>query len=122
MDKPHVLVVDDNLTIRKLATMVLNRAGFEVSTAGSGREALDLLGEGLWPDILLLDHSLPDMEGDQVLAQLPEDLRRHTRVLLTTGYDSQHLLSRYPADLRMQTLQKPWDTGDLLQAVSLLQE
>ncbi len=122
MSKPHVLVVDDNLTVSKLAVMVLKKSGYPVTAAGSGREALGMISEGLQPDLLLLDHSLPDMQGDQLLESLPLELRQRVRVLLTTGYDSRHLQSQYPRDLPLQTLQKPWDAGDLLQAISALEE
>ncbi len=122
MNKPHVLVVDDNLTVSKLAVMVLKKGGYTVTAAGSGREALGMISEGLRPDILLLDHSLPDMQGDQLLESLPLEQRQRLRVLLTTGYDSQALRAQYPQDLPVQTLQKPWDAGDLLQAISALEE
>ncbi len=116
----NILVVDDNLTVCKLAQRVLEKAGHNVSVAPSGREALGMIQDGLPVDVLLLDHSLPDMQGDGLLAGLPLENRRRIRVLLSTGYDSRQLARNYPEDIPLHSLQKPWDVADLLQAVSAL--
>ena len=57
-----ILVVDDALTVRELQRSILERAGFEVRTAGDGVEALGVLAE--WSaDLVLTDVEMPRMDG-----------------------------------------------------------
>lgn len=69
----HVLVVDDDDSIREVATLALELVGgWKVSSAGSGQEALDVAREAQ-PDAVLLDVMMPGMDGLATLAHLRED-------------------------------------------------
>ncbi|MGC5615524.1 response regulator transcription factor [Georgenia sp. Z1491] len=65
----HLLVVDDEPNIRELLTASLRFAGFEVTPAADGNEALRRAGENR-PDLVVLDVMLPDMDGFTVLRRL----------------------------------------------------
>ena len=60
--QPHVLVVDDDVIIRDMAQEYLTEAGFKVTEAEDGAQALRALEE-IRPDIILLDVIMPDMDG-----------------------------------------------------------
>lgn len=62
----HVLIVDDEASLRHTLARVLQRAGLEVTTAASGREALDYLAR-LSLDLVYLDIRMPEMSGLKVL-------------------------------------------------------
>jgi two-component system OmpR family response regulator len=65
----RVLVVDDEPGISDVISMALRHHGFQVDTAGTGREALDLVRR--WhPHVMVLDVMLPDMEGFEVARRL----------------------------------------------------
>ena len=68
----NVLVIDDDLDTRELIATLLVRAGYEVRTASSGREALELM-QLLHPELILLDLQMPDLDG----AQFREQQRRN---------------------------------------------
>lgn len=68
----HILLIDDDEDVLKLTTRWLQKAGYEVSSAASGQEALDLL-KSLKPDLILLDYAMPQMDGPQVLRAIRED-------------------------------------------------
>jgi DNA-binding response OmpR family regulator len=71
----RALVVDDAHDIRLLADLVLSMAGFKVTAASSGKEALAMLaGEDL-PDIVLLDVQMPEVDGWETLSRLRADAR-----------------------------------------------
>ena len=68
MAQPHVLVIDDSEAILAFTRAVLS-ASYAVSTARNGRDGLDLC-KRLVPDIVLLDLSMPEMDGEEVLEHL----------------------------------------------------
>jgi CheY-like chemotaxis protein/anti-sigma regulatory factor (Ser/Thr protein kinase) len=69
-----VLVVDDEPANRAWLKKVLEPAGFEVSLASTGREAIELAKSGK-PDVVVLDLSLPDVDGFKVVDALSSDQR-----------------------------------------------
>lgn len=69
---PRVLVVDDQEDIREMARLVLSGAGYEVSAAPSGREALRLARQTPF-DLVLLDINMPDLDGWATLRLLRAD-------------------------------------------------
>ncbi|MCC6641165.1 MAG: response regulator [Deltaproteobacteria bacterium] len=66
---PRILVVDDEPDLLELVRLSLVRAGFQVHTATTGREALDAL-EAEPPDLLVLDLMLPDVSGNEICRQV----------------------------------------------------
>ena len=81
----RVLVVDDEPTIRTLARVVLEMAGYEVTLAGDGDEALDHFGTGDDFDLVLLDYFMPRRDGLQTFHELRER-RPEVRVIFSSGY------------------------------------
>jgi len=67
--RSSVLVVDDEVDVRMLVRVLLERAGYDVSEAGSGREALRRLHQ-FRPDLVILDVTMPDMDGWQALERI----------------------------------------------------
>ncbi len=65
-----VLVVDDDPTQRRLIQAVLEREGFRVAHADSGRAALDHLASGQPADVVLLDLVMPGLTGQETLADM----------------------------------------------------
>lgn len=72
--RPYILSVDDEQDVTDLVKFHLTRAGYDVTTASSGREALDSIAFRP-PDLILLDLMLPDIDGFGVC----EILRREAR-------------------------------------------
>lgn len=69
-----VLVVDDDARNRKLVCDVLLAAGFRTIVAETGQEAVALTAEHL-PDVILMDLSLPDMDGTEAARILRDEAR-----------------------------------------------
>jgi CheY-like chemotaxis protein len=67
-----ILLVEDSKLLRLATGRTLARAGYEMSFAGDGGEALLMAGEAL-PDLILLDMMLPKMSGLEVLKALKKD-------------------------------------------------
>jgi two-component system chemotaxis response regulator CheY len=68
---PKAMVIDDSRAIRMILTRTLNKLGFEVCTAGNGKEALALLQEQAPQlDVLLVDWNMPEMDGLEFVQQV----------------------------------------------------
>ncbi len=101
-----ILVVDDELSAREIIKRHLTREGFDVVTASSGEEALELARQ-LRPSAVTLDVMMPGMDGWAVLTALKKDpVLRDIPVLMCTMLDDRHMgLSLGAADF----LDKPVD-------------
>lgn len=73
MDKPVVLVVEDDTAVRNLITMTLEMQEYRYRTAENGKQAIMEAASGN-PDIILLDLGLPDMDGVQVIEKSGDGL------------------------------------------------
>jgi len=65
----HILIIDDEETLRKTMARILQREGYEVTTAANGRETLDLVARHSF-DLAYLDIRMPDMSGLELLKRL----------------------------------------------------
>lgn len=98
--EPLVLVVDDYEDARVLCAEYLRCSGFRVVEAATGQEALDKAFE-LRPDLVLMDLSLPGIDGWQATRRLKDDQRtRHIPILALTGHNVrlQELVDRAGCD------------------------
>jgi two-component system, cell cycle response regulator DivK len=85
-DRPRVLLVDDYPDAREMYTEYLEFSGFDVIGAGNGLEALQRAVDGS-PDIILMDLSLPVMDGWEATRRLKADQRTASiPVVALTGH------------------------------------
>lgn len=112
--RAKVLVVDDELQIRRLLRVTLDRSGYEVVEAESAREALSLLGVEK-PDLVLLDLGLADRDGLELLPLIRT--RSEARVLVVSAREATE--EKVAAlDLGADDfITKPFDTDELLARV-----
>ena len=66
---PHVLVVDDDPDMLSVAQLALEQAGYRVTPAASGKDAVELLRVER-PDLILFDFWMPEMRGDEFVAEV----------------------------------------------------
>jgi DNA-binding NtrC family response regulator len=87
MDKhPRILVVDDDETILTTMKTILQKEGYLVDVASTGKEAIQKTQEETY-NVALLDIRLPDIEGIDLLKLLKDNIPR-TRKIMVTGYPS----------------------------------
>lgn len=69
MNKPLILVVEDDVEIRKLITTTLETQGYQYHTAGTGKTSI-FEAAARQPDVIILDLGLPDMDGMDVIKKV----------------------------------------------------
>jgi two-component system alkaline phosphatase synthesis response regulator PhoP len=113
----HILTVDDDDRIRRLVQFNLQRAGYRVSTAADGLEALDQIGQER-PDLVLLDINMPRLDGIELLRRLraDPDTAALPVILLTAKAQDEDILEgkRSGADYY---LTKPFSPVELLSVI-----
>lgn len=82
----HILIIDDEASLRHTLARILQRASFEVTTAASGQEGLALIGQQTF-DLVYLDIRMPDMNGMDVLKAIHTKLPELPVVLFTAQPD-----------------------------------
>ena len=81
----RILIVDDDLDMMMITERWLTKAGYEVYKATSGQEAVGILKSEAF-DLVLLDYSMPDMDGKDTLIAIRGD-NEDIKVLFRTGND-----------------------------------
>ena len=84
MEKPSLLVVDDDDVFRTVLSRELSRRGYAVSSAATGQAGMQGAAQAT-PDLMLLDLRLPDLDGLEVLRHVREKSPR-TEVIVLTGH------------------------------------
>jgi len=116
MSKGLILVVDDESEIREGLEILLSSEGYGVSSASTGESGLAKLEEHPF-DLLLLDVSLPDRNGLDLLKEIH---RRdpHLSVVLITAYGSIDMARTAFKNGAMDYITKPWSNDELLAQVA----
>jgi len=113
-----VLVVDDEDGVRNILADILESAGYTVLRASDGQEAIDVFRrEGDRIDCVLLDLSMPKLDGEEAFRELRK-LRSDVRVILITGYTEQGSFDRLRETGFAGFVKKPASMPDLLAKVA----
>lgn len=107
----HILLVDDDPRLRMLLADKLRRDGFEVTLAATGRQALTAFDDR-WPDLVVLDLMMPDMDGEAVAEQMKRraDIPIVVLSAVNEAESKVELIQRYAEDY----ITKPFYYSELL--------
>jgi PAS domain S-box-containing protein len=109
-----LMIVDDDETVREVATMMLEGFGYNVVTAIDGLDACEQYTEyGDEIDLVILDMTMPRMDGEETFARLRE-LDPEVKVVLSSGYNEQDAMSNFNSDGLSGFLQKPYQLQELI--------
>ena len=111
-----ILVIDDEPEVLTLVKFTLERAGFEVSTCDSGRQAWDAI-MSFKPDLLVLDVMLPGIDGYSLQIKVSQDPQTKDMpiIVLTALEPSKTLFQKFPQVAGFMT--KPFKSEELLEIV-----
>jgi two-component system, cell cycle sensor histidine kinase and response regulator CckA len=115
-----VLVIDDERQIREVVHRVLSSAGYQVTTAANGQEALAMLAKpGTPADLILTDIVMPGITGGAFAAQV-QVLRPGIQLLFMSGYERPDSTASGWPDPDVPVIGKPFSRASLLATVSQL--
>lgn len=118
----NVLIVDDSPSVRQVNSNLIKNAGWQVSVAKDGLEALEMLQTGRnLPDIILTDVEMPRMDGYELLALLKrqETLRKIPVIMITSRSGDKHRRKAYDLGVS-EYLTKPYEESVLIKKIQQL--
>jgi two-component system, OmpR family, alkaline phosphatase synthesis response regulator PhoP len=117
----RILLVDDDHDICSMMASLLRLHGFEVESADCGRAALVRLTQPDLPDVVLLDVTMPDMSGFEVLRRIKGDpATTALPVVMVTAQASDEALMNGYQDGADYYVTKPCSAGQLLYGIHLV--
>jgi PAS domain S-box-containing protein len=111
-----VLLVDDEETVQATTGKMLRELGFEVLTADDGREAVEMFKSNKGISFVLLDLTMPHVDGEQCFREL-RTLDPAVRVIMSSGYNEQEVTQRFVGKGLAGFIQKPYKMSELKQAI-----
>lgn len=114
----RIMIVDDEEPVRTVTARMLHHGKYETVLASNGAEAIEIYRrEGKSIDCVILDLSMPDLDGSDVYFELRK-IDRSVRVILSSGFTEQQIMIRFQNAGLAGILKKPATLGDLLDKVT----
>lgn len=108
-----VLLVDDEVLIRKSAKRILERIGYNVILAENGKEALSIFKQqGKHIDLVLLDMIMPIMDGSETFYAIRK-IRMDIPIIVCSGYSKDDSATELMKEQRVGFVQKPFSVGEI---------
>ena len=117
-----ILLVDDEEEILELLKPILERNGYEITTAVDGQKAIDAARD-LMPDLIMMDVMMPNMTGREAASALMQDIvTKHIPVIFLSGtaYNSSEgkVIEVFEVDgKQFQTIAKPFELENIVARV-----
>lgn len=116
-----ILLVDDSATVLLSTSSILGKAGYEVSKAASGSEALGLLNTGLKPNLIITDLNMPGMNGIEFIKAVRQlALFKFVPILFLTTESQQAKRAEAKAAGASGWLVKPVTADELTATIKLV--
>lgn len=117
MDKPRVLIIDDETGIRSILSTLLTKNGYEVQAAESGESGLEAYARFM-PAVILLDLKMPGMDGMEVMEILGERGNADCKTIIMTAHGEVRSAVEAMKKGAFDYLEKPFDNDELLAVIS----
>ncbi len=111
-----LLIVEDEVSLRRLMRLMLEREGFLVRDASNGEEALAAIAEYGLPDIALVDLMMPVMNGQEFVAEVRARDWDLPAIFVSASPEAQQVC----AQMGIPCVLKPYDFHVLMEAIEAL--
>lgn len=111
------LLVDDEETVLDVGTAMLKELGFQVVTAPDGHRALQVYGERSDISVVILDLTMPRMDGERCFRELRQ-LDPQAKVIISSGYSEHEVTQKFAGTGVCGFVQKPYRLTDLRSALT----
>lgn len=120
MNKPLILIIDDEEAILKTLKEALTDEMYHVETLSQGQKALELIGK-IIPDLILLDIFMPNCNGLNLLSQIKKEYP-HQKVMIISGFGNIQIAIEAIKKGAIDFFEKPLNLDEILNKISFLKE
>lgn len=114
-DKPHILIVDDNISLCKTTSLILKRKGYVVTMAQDGVEAIEKVKEQVF-DMIFMDIKMPVMNGVETYKKIKQ-IKPEAVVMMMTAYAVEDLVEEALQQGAYGIIYKPLDIDKMLTTI-----
>ena len=111
-----VLLVDDEETVRSIGKEMLQELGFAVTTANDGREALEIFKTTPGITFVILDLTMPHMDGEQCFRELRQ-IKSDLKVIMSSGFSEHEVTQQFAGKGLAGFIQKPYKVSALKETI-----
>lgn len=111
--KAKIVVIDDDIHILELTELLLSRRGYQVFTASTAREGMDIIAARL-PELVLLDYMMPGMDGLTALREIRTRFP-DSYAIMFTGKGSEEIAVELMKGGASEYIRKPFNNRDLVE-------
>ena len=115
MEKARILIVDDNASLCRTMSLVLERKGYSVTIAGDGPEAVECVREQSF-DVIFMDIKMPAMNGVEAYRKIKE-IRSGSVVIMMTAHALEDLIREAVQEGAYRVMHKPLDMEKVLSLI-----
>ena len=112
-----ILLVDDEESVRTIGAELLKEFGFTILTANDGRDALAVFSKTPDIDLVILDLTMPHMDGEQCFRELRQ-IKADVKVIISSGYNEQEVTQKFAGKGLAGFIQKPYKLSVLKETLS----
>jgi PAS domain S-box-containing protein len=116
-----VLLVDDEETVRGIGKEMLQQLGFTTITANDGREAIDIFKTTPEISLVILDLTMPHIDGEQCFRELRR-INPDVKVIMSSGYNEQEVTQKFVGKGLAGFIQKPYKLSTLKETIRKISE
>ncbi|MFH0784098.1 MAG: response regulator [Pseudomonadota bacterium] len=111
-----MLLVDDEESVRGISAVMLKELGFNVVTANDGREAIEIYKAETDISIVILDLTMPHMDGEQCFREL-RMLNPNVKVIMSSGFSELEVTQKFAGKGLAGFIQKPYKLSVLREGI-----
>jgi two-component system cell cycle response regulator CpdR len=115
----HILVAEDERSVREFLTRTLEHAGYTVTAASDGQNALEILHADNGFDLLLTDIVMPRVDGIALALKVAKAYP-WVRIMMMTGYSDQRIRAHNLECLAHEVIAKPFAMDDIIAKIKLV--
>ena len=109
-----VMIVDDEISIIELLTMILSSSGYEVVSTVKALDSI-ILAHNEMPELIILDYKMPGMDGINVLKGLrASHMTKHIPIVFVTGNKTPELYQRIKENNALDIITKPFSSQEII--------
>lgn len=113
--RANILIVDDNISLAKTMSLILERKGYEATTARDGPSAIKRVEERPF-DLIFMDIKMPLMDGVQIYRKIKK-MRPETIVIMMTAYAVENLVAQALKEGAYGIIYKPLDIEKMISLI-----